>query len=267
MPQVRVNGNMLYYRELGEGPVALFVHGFPLDHGVWLDQMRGLAHVRRCMAPDLRGFGRSDPVVDQELTMEIFADDLVQLIEALRIGPVDLVSLSMGGYVALALLELRPDLVRSVALVATRAGADGVEAKAGRDAMAARILDLGRGAFADEMLRGLLGRDPTRLAQARLRSMVESTRYETLLAAIEGMKGRRDRRQMLGRIAVPAAVIGGDEDRLIAPDEIRELAAGIPGARVLIVPGSGHLVPIERPEAVSQALLELFQGRKVVWPR
>lgn len=267
MPQVRVNGNMLYYREIGEGPAALFVHGFPLDHGVWFDQMRGLAHVRRCIAPDLRGFGRSDPVVDQTLTMEMLADDMIQVVEALRIGPVDLVALSMGGYVALALLELRPDLVRSVALVATRAGADGVEARAGRDAMAARILDDGRASLADELMQALLGRDPTRLAQARLRSMVESTRYETLLGAIEGIKERRDRRTVLGRITVPAAVIGGDEDRLISLDEIRELAAGIPGARLVIVPGSGHLVPIEHPEPVSQALLELFQGRKVVWPR
>jgi pimeloyl-ACP methyl ester carboxylesterase len=267
MPYARVNGNMLFYRESGEGPAAVFLHGFPLDHSLWLDQLTGLAHVRHCIAPDLRGYGRSDPTVDAVLTMEMLADDVAGLLVALGIEHADIVGLSMGGYVALALWELRPELVRSLALIDTRAGADGPEARAGRDAMIDRILDGGRQALADEMVRGFLGRSPSRRAQARLRSMIEGTRYETLVASLEGMRDRKDRTALLPTISVPTLVCGGADDTLITPERVREMAAAIPGARTTIVPESGHLPALESPDAVNQALIELFEGRKVVWWR
>ena len=267
MPYARVNGNMLFYRESGEGPAAIFLHGFPLDHSLWLDQLKGLAHVRHCIAPDLRGVGRSDPTVDAVLTMEMLADDVTGLLAALGIEHADVVGLSMGGYVALALWELRPDMVRSLALIDTRAGADGPEARAARDAMIDRILDGGRQALADEMVQGLLGRAPSRRAQARLRSMIEGTRYETLVASLVGIRDRKDRTAVLPTISVPTLVCGGEDDALIPPEQIRELAAAIPGARVTIVPASGHLSALEGPDTLNQALIELFEGRKVVWWR
>jgi pimeloyl-ACP methyl ester carboxylesterase len=265
MPFARVNGNMIFYREVGEGPVALFIHGFPLDHSLWLDQLKGLAHVRRCVALDLRGFGRSDPVVDHTLTMEMLADDAAGLLDALGAETADIVALSMGGYVALALYELQPRLVRTLTLIDTRAAADSREGRQARDAMAGRLLDWGRHALATEMIGSLLGRVPSPRAQARLRSMVEGTRYETFVAALAGMKERPDRTSLLARIEVPTLVVGGDEDTLIPPKEVRELAKAIPGARTTVIAGAGHLPPIERPDQVNEALIELFEGRKVVW--
>ena len=267
MPYARVNGNMLFYREAGEGPLAVFVHGFPLDHSVWLDQLKGLAHVRRCVALDLRGFGKSDPTVDGSLGMEMLADDVAGVIDALGGQNADIVGISMGGYVALALWELRPTMVRSLTLVDTRAAADSIEARLAREAMIDRLLDKGRGGLADELLKVLLGAEPSRRSQARLRSMVEGTRYETLVAAITGMRDRKDRSVLLPTIGVPTLVINGEEVRVIAPEVAKAMAAEIPGARTTIVPKAGHLPPIESPDAVNQALIELFEGRKVVWWR
>jgi len=267
MPFARVNGNMLFYREVGDGPLALFIHGFPLDHSLWLDQLKGLAHVRRCVAVDLRGFGRSDPTVDPSLTMEMLADDMSGVIDALGADRADVVSLSMGGYVALALFELQPTLVRSLTLIDTRASADTPKARAARDALADRLLDQGRSAVATELITGLLGRVPSRRAQARLRSMIEGTRYETLIAALQGMKERQDRTSLLSRIDIPTLVVGGEDDALISVADMRRMAELIPGARTAIVANAGHLPPIEQPDQVNQALIELFEGRKVVWWR
>lgn len=267
MPFAKVNGNMLFYREAGEGPLAVFIHGFPLDHSLWLDQLKGLAHVRRCVALDLRGSGKSDPTVDPVLTMEMLADDVAGLIEALGEESADIVSLSMGGYVALALYELRPRMVRSLTLMDTRATADTPAGRTGRDAMAARLLDQGRAVIATEMIGALLGRAPSTRAQARLRSMVEGTRYETFIASLEGMKDRPDRSGLLPRIQVPALVVSGDQDALIPVEDARVMAASIPGARTTIITDAGHLPPIEQPDQVNQALIELFEGRKVVWWR
>lgn len=267
MPFARVNGTMLFYREAGEGPLAVFIHGFPLDHSVWLDQLEGLAHVRRCVTLDLRGYGKSDATTDRILTMEMLADDVAGLVEALGANGADIVGLSMGGYVALALWELRPNLVRSLTLIDTRAAADSVEGRGKRDAMIDRLLDQGRAALADEMVLGLLGSKPSVQVQARLRSMIEGTRYETMVASIIGMKDRADRSALLQGVEVPALVIGGEEDALISPDVMRAMAKEIPGARTSIIAGAGHLPPLERPDSVNEALIELFEGRKVVWWR
>ncbi len=251
MPYARVNGTMLYYREAGEGRLALFIHGFPLDHSLWLDQLAGLAHVRRCVAVDLRGFGRSDPVVEPALSMEMLADDVAELIEALGADSADIVGLSMGGYVALALWELRPAVVRTLTLADTRAAADGPDARQKRQHTIDLVLDQGRGALAAEVIRSLLAPGPTAPVQARVRSMVEGTRYETIVAALQGMRDRQDRTHVLPTISVPALVVGGEQDPSTPPAQMRALAQAIPGARTVIVPGAGHLAPLERPADVN----------------
>lgn len=267
MPFARVNGTMLYYRESGEGPLAVFIHGFPLDHSLWLDQLAGLGHVRRCVALDLRGFGRSDPTVESELSMELFADDVAGLIEALGESAADIIGISMGGYVAMALWELRPQIVRSLSLLDTRAVDDSPEGKAGRRRLAEQLLDEGRAAVAGQLTTSLLGPGAGIGVQARVRSMIEGTRYETLIAALEGMRNRPDRSRMLASISVPTLVLGGEHDALIPPSQVRALAEQIPGARTAIVPGAGHLPPIEKPSETNESLIELFEGRKVVWWR
>lgn len=265
MPFAKVNGTMLYYREAGEGELSVFIHGFPLDHTVWLDQLNGLAHVRRCVALDLRGFGRSDPIFESALTMEIMADDVAALVEALGATEADIVGISMGGYVALALYELRPSMVRTLSLVDTRAGSDSAEARSARNALADQLLDHGRVSFASTMMASLLGPRPGKYVQARLRSMIEGTRYETMVAALEGMKERPDRTALLSQIAVPTLVVVGEQDALTPPAQARAMAELVPGARTAVIPSAGHLAPMERPDEANSALIELFEGRKVVW--
>jgi pimeloyl-ACP methyl ester carboxylesterase len=258
MPRLRLDDTALHYRERGSGPLAVLIHGYPLDCTLWLDQLDALADLRRCVAPDLRGFGLSEPTRLEALTMERHADDLAGLVRALGADAADVVGLSMGGYVALALVERHPGLVRSLALVDTKAGPDSDAARAGRDAAAARLLEQGRAALVGELQAALLGQRASARARARLRSMAEGTRYETYLAALEGMKQRPDRTTALDGLHVPTAVVVGEDDRLTPPDEARAMAARVPGARLTLVPGAGHLTPIEAPDAVSAALRELW---------
>mgnify|MGYP000925235068 CR=1 FL=1 len=90
----------------GRGPVAILLHGYPLDHRMWLDALQGpLAQQRTLVALDLRGHGLSPWCGDRAHTMELFADDVATVIHTLSDEPVDLVGLSMGGYAALAVME------------------------------------------------------------------------------------------------------------------------------------------------------------------
>lgn len=250
---VDVNGTTLAYEETGAGPPAVFVHGFPLDHRVWLDQLEGLGDFRRCVALDLRGFGRSDPTAWAVLTMEALADDVASLITALGVPSADIVALSMGGYVALALWERHPDTIRSLALLDTRSGADSDAGRAGRAEMAELVTAEGAVGLVPR-LGGLLAPGAPLRPRARLRGMVEAVPTETIVAALEGMARRPDRTGILAGISVPTLVVVGEEDGLTPPETAEHMAGEIPGARLEVIPGTGHLPPIEAPDAVNEAL-------------
>ena len=113
----------------------------------------------------------------------------------------------MGGYAALALYELRPAMVRTLTLIDTRATPDSVDARAARDTLAEQLLESGRTDFAGKMIPTLLGPRPTRAVRSRLRSMIEGTRYETMVASLEGMKDRPDR---IGPAAADCGSHAGD---------------------------------------------------------
>ncbi len=248
----------------GTGPLAVLVHGYPLDHRMWLDLLRGpLAAHRTLCAVDLRGHGQSPWAGDATHTMERFADDLAAVIRTLDDahhgdGTADVVALSMGGYAALALQERHPDAVRSLALVDTRAGADTPEGKAARAATAQSVVQHGRRWLADQMLPKLVAADCPALARARVQSMIEATAVETILADLDGMRDRKNRRVVLAQIAVPTLVVVGSLDVLTPPSDAEAMAKAIPGAQLCVVSGAGHMVPIERPAEFAQELARFW---------
>jgi 3-oxoadipate enol-lactonase len=216
---------------------------------MWSDQLEALSDIRTCLAPDLPGFGQSDPAPD--LTMERIADTLAGFI-----GPesADVIALSMGGYAALALWERHPEVVRSLALLDTRPGADSEEGRAGRKAAAEQVTEKGTASLVDGMTGALLASGASDSARRRLREMIEATSVEAVVAALGGMAARPDRTDLLQTISVPTLVLVGEQDRLTPPAEAENMAARIPGAVLVSIPGAGHLTPIEAPDRVSEAL-------------
>ncbi len=249
-----INGRRMHYLERGRGDVLVLVHGFPLDATLWLDQLEALADLRRVVAVDLRGCGGSEAVTGAGLAMELLASDLDHLADHLGAERIDLAGLSMGGYVALAFAELFGHRLRSLALLNTKAIGDDEEAKASRDFLAQTAVGSGRALLGAEMHASLLGPGASITARARLRTMVERTPYETLLACLIGMRDRSDRTHVLGSLAVPTLVVTGAEDSLAPEETAREMAEAIPHGDLVVIPGVGHLTPIEAPEAVSTAL-------------
>lgn len=243
----------------GRGPLAVLLHGYPLDHRMWLDTLHGpLAQQRTLAAIDLRGHGRSPSSGDATHTMELLAADAAGVIRVLADGPADIVGLSMGGYVAFALWAQQRALVRSLVLANTRAVADSPPAREGRDTAIATALAKGRTAVADGMLGRLLAPGADALLVARVRTMIEDTPLETIVADLRGLKERADRVSLLPTIAVPALVVGGDLDPIAPLAETQAMAAAIPGVRSTIVPGTAHLVPMENPIAFASAVRQFW---------
>ncbi|MBT2745669.1 alpha/beta hydrolase [Lysobacter sp. ISL-42] len=104
------------YRERGEGPVALFVHGVLLNGHLWRHQLRHLSDIRRCIAVDLLAHGDSEIAADQDVSVTANAHMLAQFLDALGIDRVDLIGNDSGGGIAQIFAALYPQRVRSFAL-------------------------------------------------------------------------------------------------------------------------------------------------------
>ena len=244
----------LGYDERGQGEVLLLVHGFPVDRRIWAHQVSGLSDVRRVVAVDLRGRGKSPAPSEGGWTMDTHADDLAETIESLGVGQVDLGGISMGGYIAFAFYRKHPQMVRSLILVSTRAVADPPEYKTGRVTTAERARRFGTRALAGSMLPNLLAEGAPQEVQDEVLAMFDAIPGETSAEDSLAMKDRPDSTPTLPSITVPTLVIEGAGEQLLPAGTARALADAIPGARMVSIPNAGHFAPVENPDGVNGAI-------------
>jgi len=236
----------------GSGVPVLLVHGFPLSAGMWSKQVSVLQRTHRILAPDLRGFGGTE-VTDGEVTMEQFADDLAALLDAMGVEePIVLCGLSMGGYIALAFWHRHRERLKALILSDTRATADAPDAAKGRRDMADRVQREGPAPLVDQMLSKLISPATVRdrpQVRDELSSMMMGCAPVGVAAAARGLARRKDWTDQLGEIDLPALVLCGAEDAITTPAEMQRMAAAMPDARYVEIPGVGHVPPMEAPEA------------------
>lgn len=256
-------GAALVAADEGDGPAIVFLHGYPLDRSIWTPLAAALPGWRR-VALDLRGMGASTAGA-ADGTMAQYARDVHAVLDALGIERAVLCGLSLGGYVAFECARQWPARLRALVLMATRADADTAEARAQRDATAALAREQGAGPIADRMLPRLLAprtleRDPA-LASA-LRARMAATPVAGIEHALRAMRDRPDSTPLLPSLgAIPVLVVAGQEDQLTPPPVVQAIAHGIPGAEFVLVPGAGHLPPLEQPEATARALAAFLARR------
>jgi pimeloyl-ACP methyl ester carboxylesterase len=257
MRLVRAGDVELQVLDRGQGMPLMLVHGFPLDHSMWDAQVGPLRQRFRVIAPDLRGFGGSQ-VTAGTVSMEQMADDLAALATALAVDePMVLCGLSMGGYVALEFWRKHAARLRGLVLCDTRAAPDTPEAAAARLETAERVLGEGTVPLADSLLPKLFA--PATLEKRSNLAAIERRKIlaaqpQGVAAALRGMAARRDFRGELAGISLPTMVIVGEHDAISTVDEMRGIAQAIAGAEFVIVPGAGHMSPLENPEGFNEAL-------------
>jgi YbgC/YbaW family acyl-CoA thioester hydrolase len=254
--RMTVNGVSLAVERRGEGPAVLFVHGYPLDRTLWAHQVTHLEGCQR-IAVDLRGFGLSD-APDLGYSLPTYADDLAALLDALQVDDVVLCGLSMGGYVAFEFLRRYRERVRGLVLMDTRADADAPEVRRVRDQQIALARDQGAAAIAETMVSRLLAPDTVRHNPAlteQVRATMVATPVPGIAGALAAMRDRPDSTPLLGSLeGLPTLIVVGEHDELTPPAGHEALAASIPGARLAVIPGAGHLPPLEAPETVTRVL-------------
>ena len=260
--KVAVNNTYLAYDDHGIGLPVLFLHAFPLNRQMWQGELTALLGDEgyRLVALDWRGFGESD-ITTPVSTMELYADDVAGLMDALGIQQAVLCGLSMGGYAAFAFLRKYSQRVSALILADTRPGADNAEAQANRENVARIAETQGTGAIADLQVPRVLSeytRQHYPNVELRVRQMIDTATPQGIAAASRGMAQRADSSELLAGITCPALVIVGEQDVLTPPSVAQEYAAQIPNAQCVVIQHAGHLSNLEQPEAFLQAVREFL---------
>jgi len=253
----------LHHRDAGQGPPVVLLHAFPLSCAMWLSQRTALSSSYRVITPDQRGFGASALGADPP-SLDAVADDVAALLDTKGIDSAIVGGLSMGGYVAMALLRRHSGRVRALVLADTKASADSDVAREKRERMATAVEAGGESAvLLDEVLPTLVGRTTVEfrpLVHGRIQGMVQSAPGPAVAWAQRAMAARPDSFDTLRAADVPTLVIVGEEDELSPPAEAAQLADAVPGAQLVRLAGAGHLSAVEVPEDFNAALLVFLAG-------
>jgi len=249
MQKLTANGTQIAFERSGSGTPIVLMHGFPLDHSMW-DGLLPQLQDADVIAPDLRGFGES-AVVDGAYSIEDMADDVIGLLDALKIEKAALVGHSMGGYIALAAARKYAGRIASLGLVATQALADAPERKAGRYATAEQVGAQGSVVVADAMA-PKLSANPEHIA--RLRELILRQPPAGVMGALSAMAERPDSTGILPTLGFPVVIVHGLADLLIPPDRSQEMKTSIPRATLLEIPNAGHMPMWDAPVEVGKAL-------------
>lgn len=249
------------YLEAGEGQPLVLIHGFPFNAEMWLPQLYRPAPGWRFIAPDLRGFRGTGPAFEdvglESVTIDSYAADVLTFMSHVDADNAVVCGLSMGGYVALSLVQQAPHRVRGLVLANTRAAADSAEGRAGRDRMLELVAREGAAGVATAMLPKLLGestrRDQPDLEDA-VRGLIEPNSPHGVAAGIRAIRDRPDRVHSLPSIHCRTLIICGDEDAIIPRTESEAMKAAIPGAELVVLHNIGHLSNLENPIAFNRAL-------------
>jgi CubicO group peptidase (beta-lactamase class C family)/predicted ester cyclase len=242
----RVNDITMYYEIHGEGEPLLFLHGGTVagaeSHP---DQIPVFAKEYRVIVPDLRGHGRTTDS-DQPLSYALIASDLVQLLDHLNIDQAYVVGFSDGGIIGLDLAIHYPERVRKLVAAGANFTVDGLT---------------------DEWLEEIevftaVETYPQELAEPfYLNIAPDPDHFPVLLEKVREMWLTQPNYTLeeLGNITAPTLIIDGGLGEVVRPEHVQEMAEAIPGAKLQLIPDTGHLAPIEKPEEWNEAVIAFLR--------
>ena len=264
MPQIRVNDVELFYEEKGSGSeVMLFSHGYLMDHTMYDAQIESFQEQFRCIAYDQRGHGRSQAITS-EYDIDAIVNDAVGLIEALDIAPVHFVGLSTGGFVGLRLALRRPDLLKSLVLIDTSADPEEKEKIKQYNLMLKTVNLVGWrpviGRVMPILFYEVFLKDAKRQAEVKKwRNIITGHSVKAVTAFAKAIFYRDTVVDQLGSIKTPTVVIVGKHDAATPTNYAQTMADKIHDTRLRVIPDAGHSSPVEKPQAVTQAMRGFYE--------
>lgn len=272
MPHAEVNGQRLHYVRSGRGEPLLLIQGLSGNHLHWGEPFLSLiTPALEAIAYDHRGIGHSGPAVAGYSIADL-AEDAAGLLDRLELESVHVMGVSMGGMVAQELALRAPGRVRTLTLGCTYAGGAGsattdpaiVEHLAGLF-MAGRVGEAMREGFGYNVSPEFAA-DPANLEMFKRIAAELPASLEVLMAQLQAVGGH-DTSQRLRGISAPTLVVHGSLDRILPVVNAHAIAERIPGARLEILEGVGHLFWWERPQRSAELVLAHARGAPAAQPQ
>ncbi len=242
-------------------PPVVFLHGFPFSQKMWHPQVEALQNNYPLITFDHRGHGESD-AGDGQFMLEFMLDDLIGLLDHLKIEQAVLCGLSMGGYIALRAVERNPERVKALVLCDTRCEADSNEAKLQRAASIRTIKEKGVPAFAEGFLKAVFTAQSFQTAPAAvdlIRQIILKNPALGITGTLLALASRTDTSAVLPKIHVPTLIMVGDQDTITPPSAAETLHKGIAGSELQILSGAAHMSNLENAVAFNQHLLAFLK--------
>ncbi len=247
--QLLYNGASISYDIEGEGNAIVFLHGFLEDKSIWIDFAKRLSVFNKVICIDLPGFGKSGIISDCH-SMELMAEAVNEVILKESIAQFAIIGHSMGGYVSLAYAEQLTDKLSSLVLFHSQAVSDDNQAKKNRD----RTIDIVRKNHSNYISAFI----PTLFAEQNVDKFPDEieiltqtslrTDNQGIIAALSGMRDRKDYCNLLKSIHIPVLFIAGKLDSKIPLEKIN-LQLTLPSiSEALILDNVGHMGFIEAKE-------------------
>lgn len=257
-----VNGAELFLSESGAGPqTVVFAHGLLMDHHMFAAQRAVLDPSFRTVAYDHRGQGQSSP--DGPFDMDTLTEDAAALIRQLG-APCHFVGMSMGGFVGLRLAARYPELISSLTLIDTSAEAEPFVKRLRYRAMQLVARLFGPAPLVGQILPLMFG--PTFLRSAEHVESRERWRHHIqslprrIAGPVGGVIGRGSVAAELSAIRAPTLIFVGTDDQTTTLDDAQRMASAIEGAKLVVVPNSGHSSNLEAPALVNREMLAFLSG-------
>lgn len=237
---VRTQGNK-------ESKAIIFIHGFPFDKSLWKDVIATLESDYYCVSYDIRGFGTSEYGTGQ-YTMEHYVKDLEDLMHALKLDKPILCGFSMGGYIALRAHEKFAEALGGLILANTQTLSDSDEARLKRAQAMLSIDEGGMDRFIDGFFTAAFSEAYTKAHEAQLTQMkthIQKFSPIGIKGGLLAMMSRTDTTQSFKETHLPVLLVSAENDKIIAPEVMQEMAKGVQNATLKVLSHSGHVSMIE----------------------
>ncbi|MDZ4702683.1 MAG: alpha/beta fold hydrolase [Saprospiraceae bacterium] len=275
--QLTVNNLTVSYTDAGpiEAPAIIFIHGFPFNKSMWAGQVDALKDRYRLIAYDVRGHGDTD-AGKEDFAIELFVNDLLSLMDALKLDRATLCGLSMGGYIALNAVINYPKRFDALILSDTQCAADTPEAKAKRVKTIESIHENGVEKYAEESLKNLFAPESFTTKEkeiATIKEMILKTPEQVLSKTLLALSHRKETCSKLHEIKTPTLILVGEADKITPPAAARLMHEKIPHSLLSIIKHAGHLANLEDPAQFNDHLKQFlhrcaeqsFGFQKSIW--
>lgn len=249
--KVKIDDADICYDDFGESAIPLiFIHGFPFNKSSWQPQMDFLKSKYRVIAYDIRGFGKSTSG-NEKPGINLFADDLVTLMDVLQIKKAIVCGLSMGGYILLNAINRYPKRFHAIILSDTQCIGDSAEAKEKRYKTIQQIETDGLTDFTEAFIKNVFCQESLNNKKElveKVKNMILSTKTEAVTGTLAALAQRQEKCFSLNEISVPALILCGKEDIVTPLIQSEFLHTHIKDSKLHSLNNAGHLANLEQAD-------------------